>query len=63
MDKKSQLGLLLYSIAIIMGVAYLVVKKMKWAYYLVLIFLVAPAFYSLGYALGKKEKEYERINT
>lgn len=55
MEKNEKLGLILYALALILGVSYLVIKKMKWPYYLVLVFLIAPAFYILGYAIGKKE--------
>lgn len=55
--KKRDLSIITSSIALVGGAIIGLTTRQKWWFYILLIFIIAPAFGSIGYALGKTEEE------
>lgn len=58
MNKKDS-ALISSSLTLVIGSVVGLTTGQKWWYYLLLFFIIAPAFGSIGYTLGKDDKDCE----
>ena len=53
--KKENLATILSAISVIAGIIVGIRTGQRWWYYLLLIFIISPAFGGIGYVLGKED--------